>query len=99
MGAANGLFYPVLLGQSIERVDLPHRTTAMGIHQAVYALGMFAGPWIGGVLSDAAGIRVMFEIMAGFCLVASSVLVVLDRPESLLPGVRAADSRNSGRIS
>ena len=38
----------------------------MGIHQAVYALGMFAGPWIGGILSDALGIRAMFAIMAGY---------------------------------
>jgi MFS family permease len=78
MGAANGIFYPVLLGQSIQRVDLAHRTTAMGIHQAVYAIGMFAGPWIGGILSDALGIRSMFAIIAGFCLAASGVLAAMN---------------------
>ena len=78
MGIANGIFFPILLGLSIEKVDLPHRSTAMGIHQAVYALGMFAGPWIGGILADALGIRVMFGIMAAFCLVAASVLSVLN---------------------
>jgi MFS family permease len=86
MGIANGIFYPVLLGLSIERVDLPHRTTAMGIHQAVYALGMFAGPWIGGILADALGIRGTFEIMAAFCVAVPSLLVVLH------PGRKAADS-------
>jgi MFS family permease len=80
MGIANGIFYPVLLGLSIERVDSTHRTTAMGIHQAVYALGMFAGPRIGGILADALGsIPAMFAIVAAFCTVASSLLVVLDR--------------------
>ena len=78
IGAANGIFYPILLGLSIEKVDLAHRSTAMGIHQAVYALGMFAGPWIGGILSDALGIRAMFAIMAGFCLVAASALSTLN---------------------
>ena len=77
MGIANGVFYPVLLGLSIEQVDSPHRTTAMGIHQAVYALGMFAGPWIGGILADALGIRAMFGVIAGFCVAAASLLVVL----------------------
>jgi DHA1 family multidrug resistance protein-like MFS transporter len=77
MGIANGVFYPVLLGLSIEQVDSPHRTTAMGIHQAVYALGMFAGPWIGGMLADALGIRAMFGVIAGFCVAAASLLVVL----------------------
>ena len=79
MGIANGIFYPILLGLSIEKVDLPHRSTAMGIHQAVYALGMFAGPWIGGILADALGIRAMFGIMAGFCLVVSSALAARAR--------------------
>ena len=78
MGIANGVFYPVLLGLSIELVDFPHRTTAMGIHQAVYALGMFAGPWIGGILADALGIRAMFAIIAGFCTAVASLLVVLN---------------------
>jgi len=77
MGAANGIFYPLLVGMSIEQVDDSHRTVAMGIHQAVYAFGMFAGPWVGGMLSDALGIRPMFGIMAGFCLPACSLLVLL----------------------
>jgi MFS family permease len=76
MGIANGIFYPILLGFSIERVDLPHRTTAMGIHQAVYAVGMFAGPWIGGMIADAMGIQAMIGIVAGSCMAVATVLVV-----------------------
>jgi predicted MFS family arabinose efflux permease len=75
MGLANGLFFPILLGLSIEGVDAFHRSTAMGIHQAVYAVGMFTGPWIGGVLADAVGIRAMFAIVAAFSLVAPSLLI------------------------
>ncbi len=80
MGIANGVFYPVLLGLSIEQVDSTHRTTAMGIHQAVYALGMFAGPWTGGMIADALGIRAMFGIIAGSCAAVAGLLVVL-RPD------------------
>ena len=79
MGLANGLFFPILLGLSIQRVDAAHRSTAMGIHQAVYAVGMFTGPWIGGILADAYGIRPMFGIVAAFCLVAPSVLISFNR--------------------
>jgi len=75
MGLANGLFFPILLGLSIERVDAFHRSTAMGIHQAVYAVGMFTGPWIGGILADAIGIRGMFAIVAAFSLIAPSALI------------------------
>ena len=72
MGLANGLFFPILLGLSIQRVDAAHRSTAMGIHQAVYAVGMFTGPWIGGILADAVGIRGMFAIVAAFSVAAPS---------------------------
>ncbi|MGO9308459.1 MAG: MFS transporter, partial [Spirochaetia bacterium] len=85
MGLANGLFFPILLGLSIQRVDAAHRSTAMGIHQSVYAIGMFTGPWIGGVLADAVGIRGMFAIVAAFSLAAPSALIALNRP--VTPGV------------
>ncbi len=75
MGAANGFFFPLLLGLSIEQVDAAHQSTAMGIHQAVYAIGMFVGPWIGGVLADVMGIRWMFGVVAAACLVAANILI------------------------
>jgi DHA1 family multidrug resistance protein-like MFS transporter len=80
MGLANGLFFPILLGLSIQRVDAAHRSTAMGIHQAVYAVGMFTGPWIGGVLADAVGIRAMIAIVAVFSFAAPSALITFNRP-------------------
>lgn len=79
MGAANGFGYPTLMGLSIERVDQTHRTTAMGIHQSVYAVGMFAGPWIGGLISNALGIRWTFAITALFCITATYPLIRLRR--------------------
>jgi predicted MFS family arabinose efflux permease len=75
MGGANGFFFPLLMGLSIEQVDGAHRSTAMGIHQAVYAVGMFVGPWIGGIIADAIGIRSMFGVIAVFCLIATNVLI------------------------
>jgi MFS family permease len=80
MGLAGGLFFPILLGLSIQRVDAAHRSTAMGIHQSVYAVGMFTGPWIGGVLADAIGLRAMFVIVAAFSLAAPSALITLNAP-------------------
>jgi len=79
MGLANGLFFPILLGLSIQRVDTAHRSTAMGIHQAVYAVGMFTGPWVGGIVADAVGIRAMFAIVAAFSFVGPGSLFLLYR--------------------
>jgi len=50
IGLAQGIGYPVLMGMSIRYVADVERTTAMGLHQSVYAIGMFGGPWLGGCL-------------------------------------------------
>lgn len=68
IGLSMGIGYPVLMGMSIEKVEESQRTTAMGLHQAVYAIGMFGGPWVSGMLADAVGIRPTFVITATLCL-------------------------------
>lgn len=65
IGLSGGLSYPVLMGMSIEHVDDAQRSTAMGLHQAVYAIGMFAGPWLSGIVAEAIGIQPMFGVTAG----------------------------------
>ena len=74
IGLSQGIGYPVLMGMSIRHVDDTQRTTAMGLHQAVYAIGMFTGPWLCGILADWAGIRPTFGITAGMALVAGLVI-------------------------
>lgn len=69
-GLAWGIGYPVLMGLSIRRVADPERATAMGIHQAIYGVGMFSGPWVGGILSNRVGIPVMLGVTALACLAA-----------------------------
>ena len=69
IGFAFGVGYPVLMGLSIEKVDHLEQNSAMGLHQSVYALGMFAGPWLSGILAKAIGIQPMFGIVGGCILV------------------------------
>ncbi len=64
LGLAVGTGYPVLMGMSIVHVSEPERGAAMGLHQAVYAVGMFAGPWMSGILAQGIGIRPMFGVTA-----------------------------------
>jgi predicted MFS family arabinose efflux permease len=56
------------MGLSIRRVAADQRATAMGLHQAVYAIGMFSGPWLSGILADDLGIQPMFGLTALACL-------------------------------
>lgn len=79
LGLGQGLGYPVLMGLSIQDVSDDKRTTAMGLHQAVYAIGMSCGPWLSGMMADAVGIRPM---LGGTALASLAVSLILIR---LLP--------------
>ncbi|MBN2323187.1 MAG: MFS transporter [Spirochaetes bacterium] len=76
-GFAFGLVYPILLGMSIHKVEQGQRSTAMGIHQALYSIGMFTGPWITGIIADFIGIRHTFLVTAGFFLMAVCFFIFL----------------------
>jgi MFS family permease len=79
IGLSQGISAPVLMGLSIQKVDEPQRTTAMGIHQSIYAFGMFAGPAISGVLSEGMGIRPTLVVTGAVCLVVGVILTLLLR--------------------
>jgi MFS transporter, DHA1 family, multidrug resistance protein len=69
IGLSTGINYPILMGMSIVHVDESQRATAMGVYQSVYAVGMFTGPWLSGLLADAIGIQPMFAV-TGFVILA-----------------------------
>ncbi len=86
IGLANGFLYPILMGASIENVEQDQRSTAMGMHQSAYGIGMFLGPWLGGIVAGVLGIPLMFALTAAFCLVGGYLLLMQlasdqDRPE------------------
>jgi len=68
LGLSLGVGYPVLMGLSIQNVADTERTTAMGLYQSVYAIGMFGGPWLSGIIASAIGIQPMFGVTAFACL-------------------------------
>ncbi|MNG22426.1 putative transporter [compost metagenome] len=55
-GFMQGLILPMLLSLAIRDAQIRERATAMGFYQAVYSIGMFAGPFIAGWMNDEWGI-------------------------------------------
>lgn len=80
-GFFRGLVFPLLMGLSIRGVDTSRRATALGYFQAVYGLGMFAGPVAVGALSSLIGLNWGFWTLGAVgglgCL---SALVMLPSP-------------------
>lgn len=55
-GAGLGVIFPVLLGLPIQNIAAKKRTTAMGVYQSLYALGIFAGPYFSGIINASFGL-------------------------------------------
>lgn len=69
IGIGIGLGYPLLMGIGIAHVAEGERTTAMGLHQSLYAIGMFVGPWLCGILAESLGMIPMFWITSALTVV------------------------------
>jgi MFS family permease len=90
-GAGRGLVFPTLMALSIRGVEVEDQATAMGIFQAVYAIGMFGGPILSGVVADAVGLGGVFLSTGALSLLATGLAVFsLGRGESAQPGGRLA---------
>lgn len=63
-GLGRGLLGVALMSLAILSVDQRERATAMGVYQAVYAIGMFLGPLVGGVIGEHAGLGAVFVTTA-----------------------------------
>ncbi|OBZ16961.1 MFS transporter [Bacillus sp. FJAT-26390] len=75
-GFAQGLHMPLLLGLAIRDVELPGRATAMGLYQALYAIGMFSGPFLAGWLNESWGLNGGFLFGSLLGAMAFSLVVV-----------------------
>lgn len=73
-GVGRGLMQPILMALAVQAVPQEDRGTAMGVFQAVYAIGMFSGPAIGGILGDWLGLGAVFLSTAVICAVAACVM-------------------------
>ena len=70
-GFGRGLVYPLLMGLSIREISGEDRATAMGVFQAIYAIGMFLGPATAGAVADVAGLSGAFIIAGAVSVVAA----------------------------
>jgi MFS family permease len=81
-GFGRGLCDPTLLAQSMRSVPAHERATATGVYQAIYAVGMFGGPFFGGVVADAFGLSSVFLITAVLCGMAAVLGLAVGRDQA-----------------
>lgn len=82
-GFALGLTFPLLTGMSIQNISVGQRATAMGFYQAVYAVGMFIGPLLAGVISHSLGLASGFILAACIGAVGASLTILYRKSNQL----------------
>ncbi|MDA0256800.1 MAG: MFS transporter, partial [Chloroflexi bacterium] len=94
-GIGRGVLTTVLLSLAL-RVGAPgEQATAMGAYQAIYAVGMFAGPAVSGPVAEQWGIGAVFYLSAAVTL--GGLALAYARPRAFRSSREvAADSR--GRV-
>jgi MFS family permease len=70
-GFCSGILFTLLMGLCIRNVPNRKRATAMGFFQAIYGIGMFAGPSIVGALGDTVGVSWGYALVGVFGLAAA----------------------------
>lgn len=70
-GFALGLIFPLLLSMSIKSTAPEKRATAVGAYQSLYAIGIFVGPFLTGVINSNFGIESGFYFLAGLGFMAT----------------------------
>ena len=96
-GFALGLIFPLLLGMSIESIAMEKRATAMGAYQALYAIGIFAGPFVAGILNTMFGIEAGFYFAGSLGVVAVIIIAIQRRIEAGFPffNVKKLDEKSN----
>jgi MFS family permease len=67
VGIGRGISQPTTMSLAIRALPGHERASGMGIYQAVYSIGMFAGPPLGGAVADALGLPSVFVLTTAFC--------------------------------
>ena len=78
-GFGRGMVQPLLMGLSIRETPSEDRATAMGVYQAIYAIGMCTGPITTGAIADTFSLSGAFIIAGTISVVAALAALILLR--------------------
>ncbi|MDD6213502.1 MAG: MFS transporter [Clostridiales bacterium] len=76
-GVGNILLMSILMALAIKMVPVENKSTAMGLFQALYGIGMTAGPVLIGHLVDGCGYHAAYLLFAAVCLASLVLALVL----------------------
>ena len=70
-GMATGLLFSSLTAEAMKGIAPEVKSTAMGLYQTIYAVGMTLLPMLGGAVVQNESMRMAYRVFAGICLAAT----------------------------
>lgn len=83
VGFALGLIFPLLLSMSIQTISQEKRATAMGAYQSIYAIGIFVGPFITGMINSKFGLEAGFYVLGVVSLLTTFIIIYWSKQKAL----------------
>jgi len=78
-GIGSGIMTPVALDFISKRTPERLLGTAMGVHEAIYGIGMCLGPLIGGAIADSYSAYTLYTILVGIALLIMPFAYLMTR--------------------
>jgi len=78
-GVAIGAITTATMARVLQNADPVRKTTMMGVYQALYAIGMVAGPLVAGSVAEVDGIAAAFWIAAGLGVMTAVAVIAVPR--------------------
>lgn len=75
-GMATGLLFSMLTAEAMKGVKVEVKSTAMGLYQTIYAVGMTILPMVGGKIAQNISMKFAYEMLALLCLIAAMIAVL-----------------------
>lgn len=82
-GMSTGVLLSLITSESMKEADVCTKSTAMGMFQAVYAIGMFIFPIIAGEIANAYSMKTAYFVLAIVSLSASSLSLIYYKKDSV----------------
>ncbi|MBO0997545.1 MFS transporter [Bacillus sp. SD075] len=79
IGLFLGFIFPILLGEVIHVSPTEYKMSAMGFFQSFYAMGIFLGPLIAGVITENSSLGTVFVFTGGLALFAAVLVLLFSR--------------------
>ena len=79
-GIGRGIMTALLMSLVIKQSNVENKSTAMGIYQSLYSVGMFTGPFFSGIVASITRVESIFLLAAIICIFGMLMSILVVKP-------------------